>query len=80
MAFWLTGAAYLLHSCLKAVELLVPLCNGLISVGFKKEETDSFLAPKNLFILHILADLEPVFNKIVLKTVDKDDKKVNDAF
>lgn len=45
MAFWLTGAAYLLHFCLKAVELLVPICDVLISVGLKKEETDSFLAP-----------------------------------
>ena len=59
--------SYLLDSCLKAVELFMPLCDVLTTIGIKKEETDSFLAPKNLFIVHVLADLQPVFNKYLLK-------------
>ena len=72
--------SYLLDSCLKAVELFIPLCDVLTTIGIKKEETDSFLAPKNLFIVHVLADLQPVFNKYLLKAVVKDDGIIINTF
>ena len=73
MTFCPTHMLHLLDSCLKAVELFIPLCDVLTAIGIKKEEVDSFLAPVNLFIMHILAGLQPVFNKYILKAVDKDD-------
>ena len=36
----------------------------LTTIGIKKEETYFFLAPKNLFIIEILADLQPVLTNI----------------
>ena len=80
ITFCLTRIAYLLDSCLKAVELLVPIFDVLISAGVKMDETDSFLTPKDLFIMHILADLQPVFNKFLPKAVDKGDRVIIDAF
>ena len=80
MTFCPTCTSYLLDSCLKAVELFIPICDILITVGIKKEETDSFLTPKNLFIIHILADLAPAFNKYLLKAVDKDDGIIVNTF
>ena len=73
ITFCPTCMSYLLESCLKAVELSIPVCDILTTIGTKKEETDSFLAPKNFFIMHILVDLQIVFNKYLLKAVDKDD-------
>ena len=73
MTFCPTRLPYLLDSCLQAYELFIPLPDILTTIGIKKEETDYFLAPKNLFIMHILADLRPVFNKYLLKAVDKHD-------
>ena len=80
MTFCPTRMSYLLDSCLKAVELFMPLCDVLTTIGIKKEETDSFLAPKNLFIVHVLADLQPVFNKYLLKAVGKDDGIIVNTF
>ena len=80
MTFCPTCMSNLLDSCLKAAEFLIPLCDILITIGIKKEETDSFLAPKNLFIMHILADFQPVFNKYLLKAVDKDDRIIVNTF
>ena len=67
MTFCPTRVSYLLDSCLQAVELFIPLYDALTTIGIKKEKTDSFLAPKNLFIRHILADLQPSFYKYLLK-------------
>ena len=75
-----TRMSYLLDSCLKAGALFIPLCDVLTTIGIKKEETDSFLAPKNLFIVHILADLQPVFNKYLIKAGDKDDGIIINRF
>ena len=80
MTFCPTCTSYLLDSCLKAVELFIPLCDILTTIGIKKEETDSFLAPKNLFIMHNLADLQPVFNKYLLRAVGKDDGIIINTF
>ena len=73
MKFCPTRMSYLLDSCLKAVELFIPLCDFRNIINIKKEETDSFLAPKKYFIMHILADLQPIFHKYLLKPVFKDD-------
>ena len=67
MTFCLTRVSYLLDSCLQAVELFITLYDALSTIGIKKEKTNSFLAPKNLFIGHILADLQPRFHKYLLK-------------
>ena len=80
MTFCPTRLSYLLDSCLKAVELFITLCDVLSTIGIKKEEIDYFLAPKHLFIMHILADLQPVFNKYLLKAVDKDDGIIINTF
>ena len=66
MTFCPTRVSYLLDSCLQAVELFIPLYDALTAIGIKKEKTN-FLALKNLFIRHILADLQPSFHKYLLK-------------
>ena len=73
ITFCPTHTLHLLDSCLKAVELFIPLCDVVTTIGIKNEETSSFLAPKNL-IMHIHADLQPIFSKYLLKVVDKDDR------
>ena len=80
MTFCPTRMSYLFDACLKAVKLFITLCDVLTTIGIKKEETDSFLAPKNLFIVHILADLQPVFNKYLIKAGDKDDGIIINTF
>ena len=70
----------LLDSCVKAVELFIPLCSDHTIIGIEKEETDSFLAPKNLFIIHLLIYLWSIFKKYLLKAVGKDDGIIINAF
>ena len=52
---------YLLTSCSQSVELLVPLCDVLVTLDLKKEQRDYFMSTKSMSIMHILANLEPVF-------------------
>ena len=61
-------------------ELLIPLCDVFTTIGIKKDETDSFLASKQKFIMHILAGLQPVFNKYLRKAVDKDEQIIINIF
>ena len=80
ITFCPTRMSYLLDSCLKATELFIPLCDVFTTIGIKKDETDSFLASKQKFIMHILAGLQPVFNKYLLKAVDKDEQIIINIF
>ena len=66
ITFCPTRVSYVLDSSLQAAELFIPLYDALTTIGIKKEKTN-FLAPKNLFIRHILADLPPRFHKYLLK-------------
>ena len=56
-----TRMAYLLTACAQLVDLLLPTCDALASVGIRKEENHIFLSPKLMIIMHLLADLEPIF-------------------
>ena len=72
--------AYLLTCCSQAVTLLLPLCNVLVALNLKKEQWDYFMSPKSMFVMHILADMEPVFKKGLLKVLDSDDGLIINAY
>ena len=72
MSFCLTTVAYLLCACAQVVDLLLPICDVLASGGIRKEESDIFLSPKSMIIIHLLADLELAFQREFLKPLDHD--------
>ena len=80
MTFCPTRMAYLLSACAQVVKLLVPICDVLTTCGIKEEEREIFLSPKFQIILHILADLEPIFQKDYLKVLDSDDNLIISAY
>ena len=80
VSFCPTRMAYLLTSCAQGVELLGPVCDVLITLDVKKEQRDYFLGPESMIIMHILADVEPVFKKNFLKVLDTDDCLIIDVF
>ena len=56
MSFCPTRMAYLLYACAQVVDLLLPICDILTSSGIRKDESDIFLSPKSMIIMHLLAD------------------------
>ena len=72
MSFCLTTVVYLLCACAQVVDLLLPICDVLASGGIRKEESDIFLSPKSMIIIHLLADLELAFQREFLKPLDHD--------
>ena len=79
-SFCPTRMMYLLTSCAKSVELVVPLCDVLVTLDLKKEERDAFMSPKSISIMHILADLDPTFRAGLLKQLDTDDGLIINAY
>ena len=56
LSFCPTRMAYLLYVCAQVVDLLLPICDILASSGIRKDESDIFLSPKSMIIMHLLAD------------------------
>ena len=79
-SFCPTRMAYLLTCCSQSVTLLIPLCDVLVTLDLKKEQRDYFMSPKSMFVMHILADLDPVFKKVLLKVLDTDDGLIITAY
>lgn len=61
------------------VGLLFPLCDTLITSYLKKEQTDYFLSPICLSILHLFSDLDQVFVGLFLNKPDTDNAIVTKA-
>ena len=80
MTFCPTRMSYLLTASSHSVDLLVPICNVLVSLGVKKEQRDCFLSPKSMFVLHLLADLEVPFKKYFLRVLDGDSSIIIDTY
>ena len=80
MTFCPTRMAYLLSAAEKSVELLMPICSVLTTLDVKREQRDTFLSPKSMFVLHALADLEKPFQKHFLKAVDTDGLVIIDMY
>ena len=64
--------SYLLTAAAQSVKLLVQVYDILASAGIKPEERDSFMSPKSMIVMHLLADLEAVFLKNYLRVLDED--------
>ena len=76
-----TKMVYLLSACSQAVAVLVPVCNNvLILLDTKKEARDYFLSPQSMFVMPILADLDPNFMKYFLNPLNIDDGLVTDVY
>ena len=80
MSFCPTRMSYLLSACAQSVDLLVPLTSVLVTFDIKKEQRDSFMSPKSMFITHILADLDLPFRKYFLRCLDGDNGIIIDTF
>lgn len=80
VTFCPTRMAYLLTACAQAVALLSPLSDVLITLDIKREQREYFMCPESMIIMHVLADLEPVFKKNFLRILDTDDALIIDAF
>ena len=59
---------------------LVPLCDVTTTANLKPEENPTFISPKGMIILHLLADLESVFLKYFLKMLDKDNSLIMSVY
>ena len=70
MTFCPTRMSYILSASAKTVALLVPVCDVLATANIKPEERSSFMSPKFMIILHLLADFEDIFLKYYLKILD----------
>jgi len=70
----------LLTASKRTAELLVPIYDVLATCGIKREEAEYFCSPKCLIIMHLLADLEPLFMGKFLKRLDSDDAVIIDVF
>ena len=75
-----TRVSYLLSACAQVLNILVPICDVLASCGIKKEERDYFMSPKCMIIIHLLADLDPMFQRDFLKILDHDDGLIISAY
>ena len=80
VSFCPTRMAYLLSACIQVVNMIVPFSDVLTTADIRVEERDTFLSPKSLCILHLLADLEPIFQKDYLKILDLDDSTIITAY
>lgn len=56
-----TRMCNLLQCSSRTVAILFPLCNTLTTARLKKEQSDYFLSPICLSILHMFADLDKLF-------------------
>ena len=72
MTFCPTRMNYLLQSCDQVAKILVAICDVLATADIKEEERAYFMSPKGMIILHLLADLEPVYTKEYLRKLDVD--------
>ena len=79
-SFCPTRMAYLLICCKQSVNLLVPLCDVMTTLDLKKEQRDYFMSPRSMFVMHILADLDPIFKKELLKVLDGDDGLIINSY
>ena len=64
--------SYLLIVAAQSVKLLVPICDVLESTGIRPDEKHSFMSPKLIIVMHLLADIEAVFLKHYLRKLDGD--------
>jgi len=72
MTFCPTRMNYLLQACEQVIKILVAVCDVLATADIKKEERSYFMSPKGIIMMHLLADLEPVFIKDYFRKLDVD--------
>ena len=73
MTYCPTQMSYLLTASTQIVNLLVPLCDALATANIKKEERSLFMSPKEMILVHLLADLKKIFFNNYLKILDYHD-------
>ena len=80
MTFCPTRMSYILSSAKQVLELIVPICDVMATADIKPENRSIFMTPKSFTILHILADVETIFVKYFLRTRDRDDALIIEAY
>ena len=75
-----TRMGFLLVASKRAEEMLVPIFDVVNSCTIQQEHKSYFLSPKSLVIMHLLADIEPIFMAKYLKRVDGDKCTIIDSF
>ena len=75
-----TRMANLLDASSRAVALLFPLCDVMVSCDIKPEERAYFMSPICLGILHLMADLEELMIGDFLRKLDTDDAIIIDVY
>ena len=80
MVWYPTRMTNLLDCCLHIVNILVPLCDTLVSCAIKKEEAAYFMSLMCFSILHVMAELQALFVGSILKILDTDSELLIELF
>ena len=75
-----TRMGNIITSSKRTVEILFPLVDTLTSTNIKPEESAYFLTPTCQTLLHLMADLEPVFMQQFLRRLDTNDATLFEVF
>ena len=79
--FWCpTRMANILTASKRAVEILFPICDVLTTANIKAEQAAYFLSPTCMILLHLMADLEPIFVNKFLRKLDTNDATLFEVF
>ena len=79
MTFYPTCMTYLPTACLQAVHLQLSICDVMTSADLKTEERSSFMSPKSMIIMHVLADVRELCLKKFLRPLDGDNGLIIDC-
>ena len=61
MTFYPTSIAGFLTTCSQTVHLLLPICDVMTLADLKIDERSSFMSPKSMINMHVLADMDELF-------------------
>ena len=75
-----TRMGNLLTSSQRTVEILFPLCDVLTSCQIKEDESAYFMSPTCFTLLHLFADLEPIYMQNFLRRLDTSEATLFEVF
>ena len=75
-----TRMANLLTASKRTSQILFPLCDLLSSTTIQKEHSSYFMSPTCMLLIHLMADLEPLFVGKYLRRLDPDASTIFEVF
>ena len=55
-----TRMVHFLKACKRFDELLIPVCNAMVTMELKQEEQDKLFQANNIYTMKLIADLQPI--------------------